>query len=147
MNIDIVSIISAIIAFIIGIIILKIDDVLDYKPLYVIVLTISALAGITPYIIVEGPNEKIINVSMANVENYIENSTEEQDSNVIEKEIKNIIRETSDKVKDVNVSSYTNEKSQTRLIEIDMSVGKKIYTEYNYKYAINLKTKKIKEVE
>lgn len=81
------------------------------------------------------------------VSNYIENSIEENDDDAIEDEIEKILNKTLiNEARNISVSSYTNEKSQIRIVKINLEVGRIVYDNYNYEYVVNLKTKEVEKI-
>ena len=145
MNISYLSPSITLTLIIVGLFTLKKLDILDDIHIAISIMILSSIAGILFYLIPKDIHDNSLKAPMIMISNCIENSMDENDI-AIEKEIEMILNKTlGNKIRNTNISSYTNKKSQIRLVKVNVSVGKNFYLNYEYEYVVNLKTKKIKE--
>lgn len=147
MHIVLFSLIITLGLIIIGLLILKSFDILDEVSIVFTIVVLSLAIGCLTYFICDNEHLVSLKSPMICVSNYIENSIEENDDDAIEDEIEKILNKTLiNEARNISVSSYTNEKSQIRIVKINLEVGRIVYDNYNYEYVVNLKTKEVEKI-
>lgn len=140
------AIITTIGLIVLGLAILEMFNLLEELFLVVPIICISGAIALTSFVCIQADNISHIKAPLICIEKYLENSINEND-NIIEKEIEKILKETlSEQNLKTNISSYTNDISKTRIIKINIFIGKNIYTEYNYECIVDLKNEKIEKM-
>lgn len=141
------SILFGVATFVIAIVLYLWIEMLDYSSiLWSIFLSIAF--GVASYFVTYYKNINIPSSSIVVMENYMDNSFLETSDKIIEDDIEYIFENTLErKLRYVDVSSCTYDKSRTRVIKINISVGEDVYSDYNYEYILNLKTRTIQKKE
>lgn len=131
------------IVFIIAIGLYKWIKMLDIKAM-VFSLFLGCLFGILSFGIMFFVNvEKAYDASKIS-QNYLINTSIDTSDEEIEEYIKEIFQnELKHNLKDIKISSCLYDKALIRVVKVKASIGDDIYNNYDFKYKVDLKTKKL----
>lgn len=135
------SILFGVATFIIAIVLYLWIEMLDYSSI-LWSICISIVFGGVSFFITHFKNVNIPSSSIIIMENYMHNSFLETSDKIIEEYIEEIFESNLGReLRYIDVSSCTYDKAYTRVIKINISIGENVYSDYNYEYVLNLKTK------